>query len=167
MYIETKRLTVKPISENYKAEMLALFYDDEIKQTYMLPDFENTREAEKLFCTFVRLSNSPDRVVGGIFCDRKLIGFINDVGVEAGSIELGYVISPEYKNQGYCTEALSAVIDYLFKTGFEAVICGAFEENAASIRVMQKCKMRLLDKVEEIYYREKNHRCVYYSITKK
>ena len=164
--IKTERLTIRPFCESNKESMLALFYDDEIKKTYMIPDFESAEVAEKLFYTFMRLSNSSERFVGGVSYGDKLIGFLNDTEISGKSIEMGYVISPEYKNRGFCTEALRAVIKYLFDNGFEEVVCGAFDENSASIRVMQKCNMKLLDRIDQIEYRGKIHRCVYYSITK-
>ena len=59
---------------------------------------------------------------------------------------------------------MKGAIEYLFGSGFSEVICGAFEENAASLRVMQKCGMKLLDKIDVIEYRGINHNCLYYSI---
>ncbi len=48
---------------------------------------------------------------------------------------------------------------------FTVVKTGAFTENIASIRVMEKCGMRRFDETEEIEYRGKNHTCVYYEIS--
>ena len=80
------------------------------------------------------------------------------------SIELGYVVSPKYKGNGYCTMALEQSINYLFSRGFKEIICGAFEHNLASIRVMQKAGMTKISKVDQIEYRGKVHTCIYYSI---
>ena len=52
----------------------------------------------------------------------------------------------------------------LFQKGCREILCGAFEENAASLRVMEKAGMQKLDKTEEIDYRGRLHRCVYYSM---
>ena len=78
-------------------------------------------------------------------------------------MEVGYLIHPEYHGKGYMTEALIAFIQDLFSLGLEEVIAGAFEENPASLRVMQKAGMTLLDKSDELEYRGKVHRCIYYS----
>ena len=51
----------------------------------------------------------------------------------------------------------------LFAKGFREVVCGAFEENTASLRVMEKAGMEKLDITESIEYRGKVHNCVYYS----
>ena len=53
----------------------------------------------------------------------------------------------------------------LFSFGFLQVTAGAFENNAASIRVMEKSGMVRLDRTDTVTYRGKEHRCVYYGIT--
>ena len=166
MQFKTPRLTVRPLCDSDKVKMLEMLYDEHIKRTYMIPDFKSPADAERLFDTFVRLSHAADRYVGGICLDDRLIGFINDTEIEKDRIELGYVIALEYQNKGFCTEALQGTVKYLFEQGFSEVICGAFEENAASIRVMQKCDMSILKKTDVIEYRGTSHRCVYYSIKK-
>ena len=45
-----------------------------------------------------------------------------------------------------------------------SVRCGAFPENTASIRVMEKAGMVREDFTEDIEYRGIMHHCVYYSI---
>ena len=166
MNFKTKRLTVRSLCDRDKEKMIEMLYDESIKKTYMIPDFESVEAAEKLFSAFARLSLDESRFVGAICLDDEIIGFMNDTEIEGGSVEMGYVISPKYQNQGFCTEAMSGAIKYLFEKGFREVICGAFEENAASLRVMQKCGMNLLPKTDVIEYRGKNHNCIYYSKTK-
>lgn len=102
--------------------------------------------------------------VRGICAEDRLVGFLNDVSMEGGSVELGYVVHPAYQGRGYATAALKAAIAELFRMGFREVVAGAFSDNAASLRVMQKAGMTLTDKTEEIEYRGARHRCVCYSI---
>ena len=107
-------------------------------------------------------SQGSDRFLRGIYLNDYLIGYINEVEKDDQFIELGYVLHPNYHNQGYMTEALAATFEPLFKKGFNEVICGAFEGNKASLRVMQKAGMKLLEKTDDIEYRGKVHRCIYY-----
>ena len=166
MKFKTQRLTVRPFLDGDREKMLEMLYDESIKKTYMIPDFESVEAAEKLFSAFVRLSQDESRYVGAICLDHELVGFMNDTEIVDGTVEMGYVISPSHQNKGFCTEAMRGAIQYLFEKGFSEVICGAFEENAASLRVMQKCGMKLLDKTDVIEYRGKNYNCIYYSIEK-
>jgi RimJ/RimL family protein N-acetyltransferase len=167
MNFKTERLAVRPFLEGDKEKMLEMLYNESIKKTYMIPDFESIEAAEKLFSAFLRLSNAPDRYVGAICLDDELIGFMNDTEIVGDTVEMGYVISPKHQNKGYCTEAMTGAIEHLFERGFRKVKCGAFEENEASIRVMQKCGMKLLSETDIIEYRGQVHNCVYYSKIKK
>jgi RimJ/RimL family protein N-acetyltransferase len=96
--------------------------------------------------------------------DGILVGFLNDVEIADGAIELGYVVHPDHWNKGCATAALTLAIEELFRRGFREVVCGAFEENPASLRVMEKTGMAPLEKIDEIDYRGKVRRCLYRSI---
>lgn len=161
--IKTDRLILKNIELNDKNDMLDMFLNKEVKKTYMIPDYDDIEKYTKLFNKFVELSNDSNRFVRGIYLENKLIGFLNDVEINNFTIELGYVISPKYKNNGYMTEALKAAISYLLKNGYKEVICGAFYFNNPSIRVMEKCGMQRLEKTDYVTYKNKEILCVYYS----
>ena len=164
--IRTLRLTLGAIRQEDRDELIRLFRDDTVKKTYMLPDLRDDREAEALFARMAELSEREDRYVFGIHLDGCLIGVLNDTEICGDYVEMGYALAPDYFNKGYATEAFSAVIGYLFDRGVPCVIAGAFSENLASIRVMEKCGMERLDRTENIDYRGKDHLCVYYSIKK-
>ncbi len=157
-------MELKIITEAEKEIMLDLLTNAQIKQTYMLPDFEKREDAMPLFRRLSALSEDKNRFVRGIFTENGLVGFLNDVEIENGSIELGYVIHPDHWGRGYATAALKLAMEELFHQGFEEVVCGAFVENPASLRVMEKAGMKKLEKTEEIEYRGKIHRCVYCGI---
>lgn len=160
--IKTRRLTLRPFSDGDAEDVIAMLCDGEIKKTYMIPDLDDLEKQMKMFARFKVLSVSDEHFVYGIVAEDKLVGFMNDVEMSDDLVELGYVIDPAYKGRGYATEALSAAINELYEAGFSCVRTGAFEENAASIRVMEKCGMTRIDQVDFIEYRGKNHRCVYY-----
>ena len=159
-------VTLRPIQLQDREAMLDILTDDTVKQTYMLPDFADRRDALPLFRRLAELSRDESRYVRGICLEERLIGFLNDVEIQDRSIELGYVIHPDFQGKGYMTEALRSAVDALFSIGYREIICGAFEENAASIRVMVKAGMQKLSSTDEVEYRDKRHQCVYYSIMK-
>lgn len=163
MNIKTERLLLKPLSEADKKTMIEIFKDETVARTFMTPIFHSEEDIEMLF-EYMRLASLSDkRLVVGLYHNNELIGFMNDVERNETQIELGYVVHPRYQNQGYATEALKALTEELFRNGFTEVITGAFEENTASIRVMEKCGMERLEKTEEIEYLGKLHHCVYYA----
>jgi aminoglycoside 6'-N-acetyltransferase len=83
--------------------------------------------------------------------DGRLVG---DVGLspradEPGVVLVGYTVAPEAQGRGYATEAVAALVDYAFGTlGATLVRAYADAGNAASIRVMEKVGMRLMERFE-------------------
>ena len=164
--IHTKRLTLKPMEDYDQADMLKILTDNQIKKTYMLPDFASRDDAGKLFERMMELSNTPGRYVAAISLEGNCIGMVNETGKNADKIEVGYAILPGFHGFGYATEMLRGCVLHLFGQGFREVIAAAFEENPASIRVMIKSGMTQMDLTEQIEYRGAIHRCVYYHIIK-
>ena len=76
------------------------------------------------------------------------------------------MIHPDYQGRGYMTIALKLAIGELLKTGYQAVVCGAFAHNAASMRVMEKCGMTKLAYTDCVEYRGQTHHCIYYAAEK-
>ena len=165
--IVTPRLVLGVIKSEDRDALVEIFKNDAVKATYMLPDLNDEKSETKLFERIRALSESEETFVRGIFLENSIIGIINETERIGKTVELGYAIHPRYHSKGYATEALGAAIEYLFCKGSDTIVAGAFEENIASIRVMQKCGMKKADKVDEIDYREKTHRCVYYTIEQK
>ena len=139
-----------------------ILLDDSIKKTYMVPDL-TPDEAEKMAGRIISLSADNSRFVRGIYAENTLVGYLNDVDTSAGTIELGWVIHPDYQNKGYCTAAVKAAIEELFSMGYTEVNAGAFPENYASMRVMEKAGMEKIDKTEEVEYRGQVYNCIFYA----
>ena len=146
--------------------LVDLLMNEEIAKTYMVPEFASREEAVALCRRIQMQSQGEERLVYGIYLADGLIGVINEVYRDDRKIELGYVIHPEHKNRGYATEALTAMISGAFSVGFTTVMAGAFEENHASMRVMEKSGMHPTGETEEVSYRGKTYRCPCYEIQK-
>ncbi len=160
--ILTQRLTLHALTDSDRDATVELLTHPKVGETYMVPDFQSREEAAKLFERLKKLSETEDRFLCGIYQEDCLIGLIHDVDIQGDELELGYVIHPDRWHEGFATEALTAAIEELFRRGYQVVRAGAFEENRASIRVMEKSGMTGLPKREEIEYRGKIHRCVFF-----
>lgn len=157
------KMELRPFIPEDQERILQILTDRTVNKTYMLPDFERKEDAIPLFNRLMELSANSSRYVRCICIESQPVGYLNDAEIKNNSIELGYVIHPDSQNRGYMTMALEQAIAELLGTGYEEVICGAFKENQASIRVMEKCGMIKMEHTDLIEYRGINHRCVYYS----
>ena len=166
MKFTTERLEIKPICQEDREAVLDLVTNEIVGRTYMFPAFKNREEAIPLFQRLVQLGADNSRFVAGVYLGERFIGMMNDVEIKDGKIEMGYAYLPAYYNQGYATEAFRGAIDYLLANGLHTVVAGAFSENPASLRVMEKCGMTKQDYTDQIEYRGAMHTCIYYAITK-
>ena len=160
------KISLRPFEQRDAREIVDLLMDAQVKQTYMIPDFEDREAARPLFERLVQFSREEDRFVRAICLEDRAIGLINDVETLGKRVELGYALLPGYWGKGFATEALKKAIGVMFDRGFDTVRCGAFEENRASCRVMEKSGMHIIAETENISYRGREHRCIYYEIEK-
>ena len=126
----------------------------------MTPEGESKPEHPKLLAVRDDAPQTPSELAW--LKTLKLWPGQAEVCTDGARVELGYVIHPAYQNQGYATEALTAGIDALFQAGISTVETGAFEENSASMRVMEKSGMHRIPRTDQIDYRGNTHTCVYY-----
>lgn len=106
-------MELRILRETDQALVLEMLTDEQIKQTYMLPDFSTREDALPLFRRLVQLSRNGSHFVRGICDGDVLVGFLNDVQTENGCIELGYVIHPRHWGKGYATEGLKLALEEL------------------------------------------------------
>ncbi|KWX80222.1 GNAT family acetyltransferase [Paenibacillus riograndensis] len=76
--------------------------------------------------------------------DGQLLG---DIGIhymdDGFHMELGYTLSPEFEGKGYASEAVRAVIDYVFSgLGKHRVTCSVDPDNLKSIRLLERLGFR-------------------------
>lgn len=145
----------------------ALLTSSEVGKTYMLPEFESKEQARPLFERLMALSVDGARYVRAMEAGGLFVGFCNDVERDGDTVEIGYAICPDVWGRGYATAALKLAIEELFALGYRQVAAGAFEENKASLRCMEKAGMIPMDKTDVIEYRGRTHSCVYRAIKNK
>ncbi len=164
MQIQTNRLLLKEITENDFSSLYDLFTNEEVKKTYLLPDFDNENTFSKTFSHLKKLSAEENGHTAGIFLGEELIGLFHKVEIIGDRVEVGYAIHPHHWNCGYATEVLQAGIRYFFEKGFSEVYAGAFKTNLASLKVMEKAGMKKTKMKSSVTYRGEVHLCTYYSI---
>ena len=90
--------------------------------------------------TFALVYKGNNKVIGSLGIEEykleeKLSEFYDYKGRE-----IGYVLSKDYWGHGLMTEAVKKVIDYCFqKLDYDFLLCGHFDWNDRSRRVIEKC----------------------------
>jgi ribosomal-protein-alanine N-acetyltransferase len=79
----------------------------------------------------------------------KLVGWNGlEYLTELDEVEVAYLLSHEVWGKGYATEAARAAVGYGFdEMKLPAIVGLVHPENAASIRVLEKCGMSLVDQI--------------------
>jgi ribosomal-protein-alanine N-acetyltransferase len=140
--IETKRLVLRKFKEDdYQAMFDNWASQKEVAKGAGWPVHTDPNDTKGLVQMWVNEYKEKDVFNWIIVLDKKPIGSISVVRKDLfnRTCELGYNIGMDYWNNGYATEAIKYVVDYLFKTDlFDTITAQCFEFNEASIRVLEK-----------------------------
>ena len=146
--IETPRLALKPLQLKDTRGMYAYRSDPKVTR------FQSWRPLkEEEVEAFIRKFGSGNLNVVGAWCQmgvyrkttQELIG---DIGMhflppDARQVEIGFTIGPQHQRQGYATEAVGALLSYLFERLHKhRLIASVDPRNIASIALLEKMGMR-------------------------
>lgn len=154
--VETPRLTLRPF-EKCDVDAVMAYCGLPDVQRYL--DWKG-RDREECVAALQTMSgltrfNRPGDVVSLAMTrrsDSRLIGQVSLrwTDATANQAELRFVISPAYRGEGFCTEAVRAVLDIGFgELGFHRIFARCGAKNRGSAQMLKKLGMRL-----EAHYRE-------------
>ncbi|MBQ3317639.1 MAG: GNAT family N-acetyltransferase [Spirochaetales bacterium] len=148
--IETDRLILRPFEQ---ADLDDFFEYASVEGTGEMAGWHHHQDKQKsqeildLFIsedkTFAVCLRQSGKVIGSLGVEKygmedKLTEFDGYRGRE-----IGYVLSRDYWGRGLMTEAVRAVIDYLFnECDLDFLTCGYYDFNSRSRRVQEKCGFR-------------------------
>lgn len=90
--------------------------------------------------TFAIVFNETGKVIGSVGIEKYKKEEALSEFFDYKGRELGFVLSKDYWGNGIMTEAVKAVIDYLFnKEDLDFITCCHFDGNTRSKRVQEKC----------------------------
>lgn len=140
--LHTADLTLRPLTADDAPSMYNNWtWDERVARFCRWYPHTDLSQTEQLLQNYLTDGN-PLR--WGIEWHNELIGMIDVVNADRECATLGYVLSHDYWNRGFMSQALAAVIEHLFSCGFSAVAAEHHAENGASGRVMEKCGMRFI-----------------------
>lgn len=139
--LETERLILRRYKESDIDSVYEIITDERLT-TYI--KFPNLTKEEELECIKKWIEDADlskyEKWVIELKDTNEVVGTIdvNTVNKKHNYCNVGYAIRYDYWGNGYATEALKAVSDYLLENGYYLVECSCNELNKQSSRVMEK-----------------------------
>lgn len=145
--IETERLRFRESGPDDAEAMFALNSDPEVVQYTGDGPFESIEAARKFMEEYVNVFRKWKR--GRWLLELKSTGeVIGWCGLkfheDSGLTDVGYRLFKKHWGKGYASESCLAAIEYGFNTlNLEKIVAHARKENAASLRVLEKCGLKI------------------------
>ena len=140
--IETKRLRIRYLEDYDYLDMYEYMSKADVLKYEQMSPF--TLESLKQFTCDISKSKRFYAII--LKKTNKLIGhlfFGQSHPKEFNEYTLGYIVNPNYQNEGYCTEAAGAIMNYGFNTlNIHRIAAFCNPENVPSWKVMEKLNMR-------------------------
>ena len=141
--IETERLILRKFQiDDYQVMFDNWASDELVANNAGWPKHDNSNETKELIQIWINEYNEDNTFNWIIELKEEMpIGSITVVrkNLTNRTCEIGYNIGSKYWNKGYATEAIKAVIKYLFTLDlFDTITAECFDFNVASSRVLEK-----------------------------
>ena len=145
--LKAPRLTLRPFQNSDLQDLYEYAKVDGVGQMAGWLPHKDTDETRRILDMFIREKKTFALEYQGKVIGSLGIEFYNEKDYpELDALrgrEIGYVLARDYWGRGLMPEAVNAVIRYLFETeNLDFLICGHFERNTRSRRVIEKCGFR-------------------------
>ena len=147
VFLETRRLLFRPWAETDAEALFKYASDPDVGPRAGWPPHRSVEDSQNVIRDIFSNGHTWALVLKETGEPIGCMGYYafgeSNISIGEEDAELGYWIAKPYWNQGLCTEALHALIDWCFnRKGFRTLWCDFFEDNPASGRVMVKCGFR-------------------------
>ena len=151
--LKTERLTLRPWRESDLNDFYEYASVDGVGQMAGWNPHKNLEESKMILSLFIDGKNEfaieyQGKVIGSLGIKPYKEENYPELTALQGR-EIGYVLSKAYWGQGLMPEAVKAVIDWLFRDiQLDFIICGHFDWNSQSRRVIEKCGFQFIKMVK-------------------
>ena len=154
--IRTVRLCLRKYRQDDAPDMFKNYFTDErVTRFLSWEPYEDLESAERF--VEARATAYMDSTYNWVIeYNGSAIGSISAVQADDKNkyCEIGYCLAYDFWNKGIVTEALSAIMDYLFyQIGYHRIFAKHDAENPASGKVMEKCGMIYEGRMRGYYLR--------------
>ncbi len=157
MNIETERLYIRPFIMDDVYDMHELFVQTEVMQSVGLAP------------AFTTIEESSDRIAKWITYGTHFAIVLKETSIVIGYVaikpdseegckdtrELGFALNHKYQHQGFMTETIKSVIEYLEVKGITFVWACCFKENVESKNLIERLGFEFQNSAEHFVETEK------------
>lgn len=155
--LRTKRLRLRKFKPTDAAFMYKNYATDKRVTRFLTWEpYKNIEDIEIFLADTINQYKFMNVYHWAIDINDEIVGSISTTAIDEKNCncEIGYCIGYKYWNKGITSEALSAVINFLFiEVGLHRITAKHDIDNPASGKVMQKCNMTYEGKLREHYLR--------------
>lgn len=146
-FIETDRLILRKITMNDSHDLFINWGSDIKTNEFLTFNCHNNEETTKKMISYwlKKYENNGFEWCIELKSNKEIIGIISaDNSYKYNTLEIGYSISSKYWNNGYTTEAVTSIINYLFdECNYNIIEAIIPSDNIGSIKVAEKCGMKI------------------------
>lgn len=145
MQFKTKRLSIRPFEDKDGEDTFEIYRDEETCRFLLHEAWTEADFAEYFKKKLARRKLDKDSMLDlAVEYDGKVIGNINVFYTEMrDTVEIGYVFNKKYTGHGYAKEALSALVNILFKDyAVHRIQANIDARNLASAKLCKSIGMR-------------------------
>lgn len=141
--LRTERLLLRELSLDDTSGIFALRSNDQVMQYLDRPKMQQEEEARQLIRNILGMLEKNEGITWAITRagESQLIGTIVLFHFDAPNHrgEIGYMLHEDFHRQGYMQEAITAVIEYAFRTlNFHTLEANINPHNVASRAILEK-----------------------------
>lgn len=141
----TERLVLEPITISHAPVLFSILADPRTQLWMPAPKTTTVDELREQYAAADEGRLDPERLGVGFtwaicqFATGRYIGKIDvTVATTRWAINVGYIIAPGHWGHGYATEALRAVVEFMWTIKVKGCIAYVRPGNVASCRVLQR-----------------------------
>ena len=153
--LKTERLLLRQYKMSDAKQMFKNYATDPNVTKFLNWDpYKSVEEVEAFLTESIKAYDNLDTYNWAIQYNGEMIGSISTTYINDrdSACEVGYCIGKDYWNKGIMSEALEAVIGFLFhEIHMHRIMAKHDVDNPASGKVMQKCNMTFEGKFRKFY----------------
>lgn len=154
--IRTERLILRRFVIDDYMDMYVWCSNFEVLRYVCYKKHKSPEESKEILTDWINGYSNNKTYNWAIEYSGKVIGNLALSGYDKETVchHLGWQIDSPYWNKGIMTEAVKAVLDYLFNAGFEKIGACCNSKNIGSSRVMQKAGMTKDFTIKNVVYKK-------------